>query len=358
MKLKILFLLLCGHFLFNASALAARSPEDHFNYLVWDQKDHPWFEWWYTKVTVPETNESFFVTLGMVNPEKNSGRTGKAIVSIGDFKSNVIETEYLDLSSFSAKKDTLDVRVGSTSFSGNHFSGRVHESSFDFTIQNKWSFNAMGWAMFIPNLTNIAWFPAQADAVCTGKFETLDPQHQKKTVEFNRAPCYQDRNWGESFPRWWAWIVSNHFNEDQDATLAVGGGVPKILGHELYEGVSIGFRYHKKNYTFRPNDLAKVSTEICFGKWKVQAEDPYHRIEINAYAPPEAFMDLPFLTPQGFMFHDLETLNGHLEVRLFERATPNEEYKQVVQLTSDLAGIEFGSAKTNKDNLFGGCLKF
>ncbi len=29
------------------------------------------------------------------------------------------------------------------------------------------------------------------------------------TYEFKNAPCYQDRNWGTEFPRWWAWIVSN-----------------------------------------------------------------------------------------------------------------------------------------------------
>ncbi len=66
-------------------------------------------------------------------------------------------------------------------------------------------------------------------------------------------------------------------------------------------------------------------------------------------------MDLPFLTPQGTTFHDLETLTGNLTVKLYER-TPHGDLNSVTTLTSSLAGIEYGDAKgQTKKQLFGRC---
>lgn len=340
-------LTLLPFFSFAAPAAPERNP-DRYNYLIWDGSNQSWFEWWYLKVTptpLQETDpkEAFFLTLGMVNPGAPSFSPGHATIMAGDFETKILEEEDHPLTSFSAKSTTLDVKVGDSFLKGNHVSGQVKNIRFDFTIEKKWSFNAMGLALFVPHLTNIGWFPAQADASCTGQYEVQKPSGELKTVTFDHAPCYQDRNWGTSFPKWWTWLVSNHFSEDPTATLAVGGGFPKVLGHEILQGVTIGLNYQGHVYTFRPEDFTKETTDVCFGKWHVVAESLTNKIEIDAYAPPSEFMDLSFPTPQGEVFHDLETLSGSMTVKLYSRATPVLDFSLTTTLTTDLAGIEYGS---------------
>ncbi len=311
---------------------------DRYNRLIWDGSDKSWFEWWYVKVVIPEQNESFYMTYGVVNPWDKTGKSNNALsfVSFGDFSQKRIDEEQLSVSDFTASKDEVLVRIGDNLLTDKHVRGKSKNSSFDFTITRKWSFNAMGWGMFIKGLTNIGWFPAQADARCTGEIIT-----NGVPVRFENAPCYQDRNWGGEFPKWWAWIVSNQFKEDPTAALVAGGGRPKVLGREFYENVILGFNYKGKQYSYRPNDLNSVKSKICFGKWEVIAENKETRLELEATAPKESFMDLPFLTPQGEIFHDMETLSGKMTVRFYEKTLVG--LNLVTTLTTDFAGLEYGS---------------
>lgn len=168
-----------------------------------------------------------------------------------------------------------------------------------------------------------------------------------KRYEFDRALAYQDRNWGISFPKWWTWLVSNNFKGSPGTVLAAGGGRPKIFQHvELIEGMTIGLRHKGKEYTFRPNDGDIVKLDVRFGRWEVRATSLNHlrKISISAYAPPEKFMDLQFVTPEGEVFHDYEALTGQMRVSLYERKNLLSSWKLIARLESDEAGIEFGSA--------------
>src|SRR6185436_12301896 len=98
-------------------------------------------------------------------------------------------------------------------------------------------------------------------------------QFDKKTVELDHAPAYQDRNWGTSFPKWWTWLVSNHFKNSPGTVLAAGGGRPKVIGVEVLEGVTIGLRYQNEEFTFRPFEGDHVQVDVNFGKWEVSARN-------------------------------------------------------------------------------------
>ncbi len=305
-------------------------------------KKTPWYEWWYFKVVLPETRDSFYAVYGIVNPW-DSQRTlpgTRSYVGFGNFAEHLNLEQIFSLSDFSASYDSVDARIGdSNRMTDRHFTGRINdpihgEQAWDVEIEKKWSFNAMGWGLQIPGLTNISWFPAQADASCTGWILS-----DRKRHEFKNAPCYQDRNWGTSFPDWWAWIVSNRFNEDPDAALALGGGLPEVLGKKVYSGVSVGLRYKGKEYSFRPNDLNPIQCDIRWGRWKVSAQNRDLKIEIEATAPPEQFLDLQFITPTGEIFHDYETLTGRLTLKIEERRVGGG----IDILTSDFTGIEYGS---------------
>jgi tocopherol cyclase len=355
MKLsKIIYLLLI--LMMTTQAFAV----DKFNTYQWNKKNvevnngqvdkAPWYEWWYYKVVIPETGESFFFVYGVVNPwDSNKTMKGtRSYVGMGDFKAKVQFEQHLPMKDFQAAYDRTYVEVQNNIASDKRLYADLKDSegnkySWDIQIEKKWSFNAEGWMMGMM-LTEIEWYPAQADATCSGSVLS-----KGKLVKFTDAPCYQDRNWGKSFPDWWTWIVSNHFEKHPETALAIGGGRPKLRGGHSspYAGVSIGLKHKGKTHSFRPIDLGNwVTTRVEFGKWEVTAYNPTHKVEIVATAPKDSFMDLQFMTPAGEIFHDYETLNGKVIVKLYKRSLLG--WKLMDTLISNHAGIEFGSKDIQK----------
>jgi len=326
----------------------AKNP-DKFNTFLWPTlgqgKNSSWYEWWYSKVVDPTTGRAFFFVYEVVNPwdtGANPQSVTRAAVTFGDFGRKMQVTKSVPVTEFRAALDRYDVEIGNPAVAtadSRHLQGRLVSEigevvSWDLVFEDPWSFRAMGWATGIPGLLNIGWYPAQASAKVSGTIRIGD-----ETIHLERAPGYQDRNWGKSFPKWWSWIVANHWNEGGDAVLVAGGGAPEILGRPSpYEGMSVGFRYEGKLYTFRPTEGIFPKSDISFGKWEVSARDHFgNRIEISANAPLEKFMDLQFLTPQGEIFHDWEALAANVRVKFTPFGKP------AVTLTTSLGGIEYGS---------------
>lgn len=303
----------------------------------------PWFEWWYYKVVIPETNESFYFTYGVVNPwDHNHNLAGtRSAVEMGDFQSRKIFSQELKPTDFRASYNVTQVQVGTNWATDKELHGQIVNESgevakWSIQVEKKWAFDATSWASG-KGLTNIEWYPAQASAKCSGQITSA-----LKTYKFTNAPCYQDRNWGTEFPEWWTWIVSNNFKNHPDSALAVGGGKPKFRnGYDKIEGVSIGLKHKGKEYSWRPNDLDYVKIDVNFGKWEVSAMDTRYKIEISAFAPKSKFLDLQFATPTGEIFHDYEALQGNVVVRLYKRGIGG--WKLQDKIESNSAGIEFGS---------------
>lgn len=304
----------------------------------------PWYEWWYLKMVIPEQDESFYFIYGIINPWDNEYKLGgtKSYVGMGDFKQKeVIENDY-KLDQFTASYVETLVEIGNSALSDQHIYGSVKAdsgmvSSWDFSINNKWSFNGEGWALS-KNITNIKWYPIKADASCTGHI-----LRGERLVQFVDVPCYQDRNWGKSLPQWWTWIVSNHFVGHADTAIAIGGGKPLIFNRSFsYASVVVGLKHKGIEYSFRPHDLNKVKIDIKFGKWKITASDSKYKLEIEAYADAAEFLDLPIMSPQGLLFHDYETLTGKLTVKIFKKSL-FKGWNLVETLHSNHTGIEYGS---------------
>jgi len=353
--MRILFFIFI--FLFLISALA----QDQFNSYRWNRDNHdsrsgkidrtPWYEWWYYKIVLPETNEAFFFTHGVVNPwDEDYTLSGtRALVEVGDFQSKKIFKKEVPVSEFAASYGETLVEIGLfAQATDKKIRGSFDAISWDVDIKHEWTFNATGWATG-RQLTNIEWYPAQASAKCSGQIKS-----EQKIYQFTDAPCYQDRNWGHSFPNWWSWIVSNNFENNPDTVLVIGGGRPKITGgYEPIEGVAIGLRHQGKVISFRPNDMDYVQVNIHFGKWEVTGTNSQYRIEVSAFAPKEKFMDLTFMSPDGKVFHDYEALTGDIRVKLYTRPLFwGARWELQEDLITHQGGIEFGSWKVQEIDKF------
>lgn len=341
------------------SAFASASPQDAmdpFNTYIWNRQNvvagngqvdtGDWFEWWYYKVIDPATGQPFFFTYGIVNPWDTSRSLAgtKAVVQAGDYSGKFLVDQEYPVSQFKASYDNTDVTIGANHATDKHIQGSVsqngHEMAWDLAIQEQWKFDAMGWSMGTGDLSGIYWYPAQAAAVINGWIRV-----DGKTFNLTAAPAYQDRNWGRSFPKWWTWLVSNGFKNAPDTVLAAGGGEPKVLNSVyLLSGLCIGLKHNGHEYIFRSTDGNYVNFDIRWGVWNVVAENGRNeRIEISGSAPPDKFMMLPFQSPRGPIFYDYETLLGNMTVKVYTRGSIFENWKQVADLESDQAGIEWGT---------------
>ena len=330
---------------------------DPFNALIWNRENairnngvidtEPWFEWWFYKVVLPDTGDAFFFTYGVVNPWDTAmdNPSSSAFVSMGNFTERAFTEERYPPSDFTASYQATDVRIGDQHATDKMITGSLVDSdggvvSWDIQIEPRWRFNAMTWTMFLSNLSNIFWYPVQADALFSGWID-----YKGQLYTFEDAPGFQDRNWGRSFPEWWVWIVANHFDGHPNTALAVGGGQPVLLDAiHGFESVGVGLLHEGKEYTWRPHDFDLIRLNVHWGTWLVEAinTDGY-KIEIEASAPCDSFMDLVFMTPQGVEFHDFEALTGEVTVRLYKLTTGwHPQWHLIETLWSDFAGIEYG----------------
>jgi len=326
-----------------AAGVRALIPsQEQYNTLIWNGHSRSdWYEWWYYKVVVPETREAFYFCYGVVNPWdiSQSKPASRSYVSAGSFGTSENLEQTFPVKSFHAQSASTLVRIDGNIATDRRLKGRLpgpggEELSWDLSLEKDWGFNAMGWTMYQGGISNIFWYPAQASAFMSGSIN-----YRGRTFLLDRAPAYQDRNWGTSFPKWWAWLVSNHFKDSPGTVLASGGGQPRIFpGIELYQGMAIGLLHKGREYAFRPGSGDPVKMDINFGKWEVSARNRAgERIEISAYAPREKFLLLKFMTPQGKEFNDYEALLGNIRVKLYSGE------KLIADLETDEGGIEFGS---------------
>jgi len=353
--------MLIKSFLFTTALLVSTqtnaSTNDPYNAYLWNRTNAlaangqvdrgDWYEWWYFKVVDPATQEAFYFTYGVVNPwdrERELAGT-RAMIQAGDFKRKILIYKSFPVSDFSASYDSTKVRIGTHHATDRALQGAVrdergHSISWNLKLLPDWKFNAMGWTREVPG-SGIYWYPAQASAKASGWVEI-----DGRRIELNHAPAYQDRNWGRSFPKWWTWITSNHFENSPGSVLAIGGGEPPLFGDNYpFEGLCIGLRHQGHEYVFRSVDfMNSVKFDIQWGTWKVQAQNTKgEAIEVEAWAPPEKFMDLPFPTPRGPIFHDYEALLGDLRVKLHRWSAVTGTWKLVADLHSNEGGIEWGS---------------
>jgi tocopherol cyclase len=327
---------------------ATDSRTERYNSLLWKTTDHSdWYEWWYFKVVDPKTQKAFYFCYGLVNPWDTTQEkpTSRAYVNAGSFSEmKIIEQRWAPQDFRSNSNEIINIgaknHIGKEELVGDIMNEKGQRVRWDLHTQIDWSFNAMGWTMFVENASGIYWYPAQASLKMSGWID-----FNGERIELKNALGYQDRNWGRSFPHWWAWIVSNNFKNSPGTVFASGGGRPKVFNQfEIIDGYTLGLRYQNKEYAFRFTDGDNIQQEINFGKWHIDAINGRNeRLVVDAYAPREKFLMIPFASPQGPDFKDYEALRGQLHLRLYTRDYFFSPWKLIRELDSDETGIEFGS---------------
>jgi tocopherol cyclase len=312
-------------------------PEDgaHFD----GQRD-PFYEGWYHKISLPDSDEAFFFIYSVVNPLPGSAHPSEAFLYCGQASSLDSIYQSFPVEAYRASTRCRDVRIGPKArATALRFAGMAEDAdgtcAWDIWLDESlvWP-ETMGWLTGQAGLET-SWTVGTLRAQATGWIE-----FKGQRFEFSQAVAYGDHNWGSVFPRQWFWLQANEFPSG-DGALAVSGGTV-LFGETEIEAEMIGLWLAGGMHTFRTQDLNPVSAQVRKGHWSLQAEQDLERITIEASCDPDSLFHLLAPTPQGVQPRAWESLAGSVHVVLEQRADPATAWRTVFDDTSVHAGVELG----------------
>ncbi|MEN9232100.1 MAG: tocopherol cyclase family protein, partial [Thermostichus sp. DG02_5_bins_236] len=161
-----------------------------------------------------------------------------------------------------------------------------------------------------------------------------------KRYEFQQAPAYAEKNWGQSFPQRWFWMQCNAFPTHPGLSLTCAGAERQVLGR--FEEVALISLHGWGSQPFlewRPGQ-AHLSWQVePWGFWKATGQSSAWAIELEGYTQePGQTVFTP--GPEGMQRNCRDTLAGHLRIRLWQRN--GQVWRQVLCAESYQSGLEVG----------------
>ncbi|KAG9147952.1 hypothetical protein Leryth_003541 [Lithospermum erythrorhizon] len=196
-----------------------------------------------------------------------------------------------------------------------------------------------GWLAAFP-VFEPHWQVCMAGGLSTGWIEW-----DGKRYEFQNAPSYSEKNWGDAFPKKWFWVQCNVFEgAGGEVALTAAGGLRELPGlSETYENAAlIGVHYDGVFYEFVPWN-GVVNWEIAqWGSWSMSAENETHKVELEATtSDPGTTLRAP-TSEAGLAPACRDTCYGNLSLRVWERRSDGSNGKVVLDVTSNMAALEVG----------------
>ncbi|CAN6456556.1 unnamed protein product [Victoria cruziana] len=206
----------------------------------------------------------------------------------------------------------------------------------DVTSKQK---SAAGWLAAFP-IFEPHWQICMAGGLSTGWIEW-----DGELFEFENAPSYSEKNWGDSFPEKWFWVQCNVFQgADGEVALTAGGGKRKIIGlASTSENVAlIGVHYNGTFYEFVPW-TGSVSWEVApWGYWHFSGENEKYKVELEGTTrAPGTVLRAPTIEA-GLVPYCKDTCLGRIRLQLWEKAYNGTKGKVILDVTSDMAALEVG----------------
>lgn len=163
--------------------------------------------------------------------------------------------------------------------------------------------------------------------------------------EFQNAPSYSEKNWGNGFPRKWFWMQCNVFEgANEDIALTAGGGLRQLPGlSETFENAAlVGIHHAGVFYEFVPWS-GVIDWEIAqWGHWRISAENGTHKVELEATTKdPGTTLRAPTVEA-GITPVCKDTCYADLRLQLWERKSDGRKGNVILDVTSNMAAVEVG----------------
>jgi hypothetical protein len=189
----------------------------------------------------------------------------------------------------------------------------------------------MGWYTFVPFMEcyhDILSF----DHSIEGKLKS-----NGKEIDFTNGRAYIEKDRGRSFPSYWIWMQTNHFQEEGISLMISIANIP-WLGRS-FDGFLGGFLYNNTLYRFTTYKGAKITKlQLPENEVIVHLSSKKHRLEIEAAKSKGAELKSPVLgAMEGRL---LESITSQIHVKLYKTEKKKEDL--IFEGTGRNAGLEIG----------------
>ena len=298
-----------------------------------------YFEGWYFKIVDKEEKNIYAIIPGI--SFGNDGTT-QAFIQFFDGINVNMDFFTFEASKFSYSKEEFDVKIESNIFNSDGFeldidngdkriNGGIKLGSLKPWPVKALAPGAMGWYRFVPFMEcyhGVLSFDHTLEGSLTINGNTID---------FTGGRGYLEKDYGKSFPRYYVWMQTNHFEEEGASLMASIANIP-WLGSS-FDGFIGGLLYNGKIFRFTNYTGAKITKfQMLEDKIIVHFEDKKYRLELEA--SKTSGVDLPSPMEGSMTGRVLESITSKIHVRLF-KLHKNAE-KIIFEGTGRNAGLDIG----------------
>ena len=272
-----------------------------------------YFEGWYFKI-VDATEGSAFAFI----PGMSMGQNGEQHAFIQVFDGKRCTSEYIrfNADAFKPSEESFDIQLAGNQFSAKKMTLHLPNIKGQLTFENTTPWpkmlgapGIMGWYSFVPFMQCYHGIVSLNHTI----MGSLNINGQD--VNFTGGKGYIEKDWGESFPRGWIWLQTNHFNDENMSLIASVAHIPFLGSHFI--GYIVGFWFRGKLYRFASYTGAKMNAEIVDNQIFLRFKDAKNHLDIIATKAGTGSLIAPL---HGDMTGKVnESLQAVIEVKFYEK---------------------------------------
>ena len=140
-----------------------------------------------------------------------------------------------------------------------------------------------------------------------------------ESVDFTGGKLYIEKNWGRAFPYSYIWVQGNSFEEGDGSVTCSIGNIPLPFPFRSFMGFLIGIYAKGRFYKFTSINKSTLSINCENEKIVLETYNKDYFLKIEASYKQETFMDLYAPRDGNMIPIASETLNGNLNVTLYDK---------------------------------------
>jgi tocopherol cyclase len=281
-------------------------------------KSKRYFEGWYYKVVNAEETKALAFIPGIAM-DKNGSQ--QAFIQVMDGKKRTAEYHKFNALDFKPQKGIFELTIEQNYFSNDllrlnlpNVTGQLNFSNRTPWPNHFYSPGIMGPYSFVPFMECYHGILSM-DHLIEGHL-TLEGEN----IDFTNGRGYMEKDWGQSFPRAYIWLQTNHFNQPDISLKASVASIPWLGSSFIGFIAGIWLHDHLIQFTtYNGSRLIKSFTD--HQEVKLSFENKRYCLEIIAHRERATQLASPIL---GIMNGRIEeSMTSLIDVNLYDKRTQN-----------------------------------
>lgn len=301
-------------------------------------KTNHYFEGWYYKLVDAAAKHVVALIPGVaLNKKANDSHS---FIQVLDNVSHSTHYHRYPLEHFYASKKILDIHIGSNHFTNTFMDLKIatEEGAVSGTVRmnelNPWPVKLfrpgfMGWYAFVP-LMQCYHGAVSFDHLLSGSLNI-----DGRAIDFTGGRGYIEKDWGNSFPRSWIWMQSNHFSSSGTSFMASVATIPWM--GKYFTGFGAGLLYKGDFFPFAKwNGTRLLNLDVKPDTVAFSLIHSNRKIDVSAFGKDAGLLRSPVF---GEMAGQVaESLRGEIHLNL--SILKNGSWEQIFSGAGTNGGLE------------------